>query len=166
MTAEIGAWTTFYALVGGAAATLTGLIFVAVTLHNRSIMGNELHRERAGSSIALLATQLFVALAVLAPAQQAWLPGAEVDVIAAFWLYRTIWAVRDLGPAMRRVDRGQFRWQVEWVVLIAWAVVLATGSVALTVGSAIGLPLLGLAMVGMFGFAIWNAWVLISEVSE
>lgn len=33
MTYQIAAWHDFFAVVGGAAAALTGLVFVALTLH-------------------------------------------------------------------------------------------------------------------------------------
>ena len=30
----------------------------------------------------------------------------------------------------------------------------------------VGFPLVAVAMVGMFSFAIWSAWVLVSEVRD
>jgi nitrate reductase NapE component len=32
------------------------------------------------------------------------------------------------------------------------------------IGGNVGFDLLAIAMIGMFGSAVWNAWVLISEV--
>lgn len=64
---EAAEWEGFYVMAGGAAAVLTGLIFVAVTLHTRSIMDNVLHRDRAWSSVAILLSQLVISMAVLAP---------------------------------------------------------------------------------------------------
>jgi modulator of FtsH protease len=159
-------WQSFYVMVGGAAAALTGLIFVAVSLHTRSVMGNVLHRDRAWSSIALLLSQMFVSIAILAPSQPDVRLGAELDLIAAFWIYRTVWASKALGPRMRQVDRPRYTWQVEWTAWIAWLAALVIGSIAITAGNADGLVLLAIAMVGMFGFAVWSSWVLISEVAD
>jgi hypothetical protein len=159
-------WQSFYVMVGGAAAALTGLIFVAVSLHTRSVMDSALHRDRAWSSVILLMSQLFIAMAVLVPAQPTALVGVEVDVVAAFWVYRTLWDIRALGPALRGLDRPRVHWQVEWLAWMGWVVALVAGGVSLTVESAFGFPLLAVAMVGMFGFGIWSAWALISEVPD
>jgi hypothetical protein len=165
--AEAHAWEAFYVMAGGAAAVLTGLVFVAVTLHERPIIGNVLHRDRAWSSVAILGSQLIIAMAVLVPAQPLRLLGIEVLVIALFWAIRTVRTTRDLSAAMRRLDRPSVSWQVEWPAWIAWVVALAAAGIALVVeNSDVGFPLLALAMVGMFAFAIWSAWVLVSEVSD
>jgi hypothetical protein len=165
--AEAHAWEAFYVMAGGAAAVLTGLIFVAVTLHATQIIGNVLHRDRAWSSVAILASQLIIAMAVLVPAQPVRPLGIEILVIAVFWAIRTVRVTRDLSSAMRRLDRPGVSWQVEWPAWIAWVVALAGAGVALVAENGdVGFPLLALAMVGMFSFAIWSAWVLVSEVSD
>ena len=160
-------WTSFYLMVGGAAAALTGLIFVAITIHTRPIMSDIIHRDRAWSSIAILAAQVTIAAAVLVPAQPVRLLGLEVALIGTYWIYRTLRALRDLGPSMRAQVRPSVRWQVEWAFWIVWVAAFVGAAIALLVDSgAVGFPLLALAMVGMIAFAIWNAWVLISEVSD
>jgi hypothetical protein len=58
---------SLYVMAGGAAAVLTGLVVVAVTLHVRPIIGNVLHRDRAWSSVAILASQLIIAWPCLCP---------------------------------------------------------------------------------------------------
>jgi hypothetical protein len=166
MTAGASSWQSFYLMVGGAAAALTGLIFVAVSLHTRSIMGNELHRDRAWASIVSLISQLFVAVAVLVPAQPAWALGIEVELVALFWIYRTIWAARAFGPSMRTANRPNTRWQLEWLVWLIWLGALVVGGLVVLVGGEVGFDLLAIAMVGMFLSAVWNAWVLISEVAD
>jgi modulator of FtsH protease len=164
--AEAHAWEAFYVMAGGATAVLTGLVFVAVTLHVTPIIGNVLHRDRAWSSVAILASQLIIAMAVLVPAQPLRLLGIEILVIAAFWVMRTVRVTRDLSSAMRRLDRPSGKWQVEWPAWIAWVVALTGSGIALVAENGdVGFPLLALAMVGMFSFAIWSAWVLVSEVS-
>ena len=166
MTADASGWQNFYLMTGGAAAALTGLIFVAVSLHTRSIMGTVLHRDRAWASIASLISQVFIAAAVLVPAQPALALGIEIELIAVFWVYRTAWVVREFGPTMRTADRPAARWQVEWAVWLVWLVALVAGGFVLAAGAEVGFDLLAIAMVGMLGSAVWNAWVLISEVAD
>jgi modulator of FtsH protease len=165
--AEAHAWEAFYVMAGGAAAVLTGLVFVAVTLHAMPVIGNELHRDRAWSSIAILASQLIISMAVLVPEQPVRLLGTEVLVIAVLWTIRTIRTTRDISAAMRALDRPNADWRIEWPAWIAWVVALAAAGLALVAENGdIGFPLLALAMVGMFSFAIWSAWVLVSEVKD
>jgi hypothetical protein len=40
-------WHDFYVMVGGAAAVLTGLIFVAISIHLRQVIATPLFRARA-----------------------------------------------------------------------------------------------------------------------
>lgn len=164
--ADAAGWQGFYLMVGGAAAALTGLIFVAVSLHTRSIMGSTLHRDRAWASIVSLISQVFVAAAFLVPDQSAAALGIEIGLVAVFWAYRTIWVIREFGPSMRTADRPAARWQVEWLVWIIWLVALIAGAVALGAASRIGFYLVAVAMIGMLLSAVWNAWVLISEVAD
>jgi hypothetical protein len=166
MTADVSGWQSFYVMMGGAAAALTGLIFVAVSLHTQSIMGTVLHRDRAWASIASLISQVFISAAILVPAQSALALGIEIGLIALFWVYRTAWVVREFGPTMRSSDRPAARWQLEWLVWLAWLGALVVGGILIAANVEIGVYLLSIAMVGMLGSAVWNAWVLISEVAD
>jgi hypothetical protein len=59
-------WTDFFVTIGGAAAALTGLLFVAVALRPREIRGSPLMLGRARSAFYGFATVLLVALLALA----------------------------------------------------------------------------------------------------
>jgi modulator of FtsH protease len=159
-------WHTFYVIAGGAAAVLTGLIFVGVTLHTQTVMGSPLYRNRASAMMALLASQLGIALFVVIPEQPLWLLGVEVDVIAAYWASRTIRTTFRLHEAHRTTERPRWRWPVESVLWALWVLNFVAAGVWLTFEQAAGLRLLAAATIGMFWFSIWNAWVLVAEVAE
>ena len=55
-------WSDFYVTIGGAAAALTGLLFVAVSLRPREIREGPLTIGRARSAFYAFATVVFVAL--------------------------------------------------------------------------------------------------------
>src|SRR5260370_34752843 len=58
-------WSDFYIAIGGSAATLTGLLFVAVSLRPREIRSSHLMVGRARSAFYAFVTVLFVALLAL-----------------------------------------------------------------------------------------------------
>jgi len=53
-------WANFYVAIGGAAAALTGLLFVAVALRPREIRNSTLMVGRARSAFYAFVTVLFV----------------------------------------------------------------------------------------------------------
>ena len=86
MAFDVEPWHDFYVMAGGAAAALTGLLFVAMSLHAREIMANRFYINRAIGTLMSLVSQLLIAGAVLIPGQPLWLVGAEVEVMALFFL--------------------------------------------------------------------------------
>ena len=78
MTADAVARHGFYVMAGGAAAALTGLVVVALSLHAKAIMAHALFRDRAFAAIVALMTQVFLAAAVLVPTQSSLALGLEV----------------------------------------------------------------------------------------
>ena len=75
-SSEAEVWRDFDVMAGGAAAALTGLILVAVSLHLKEILGHPLHRDRAFTSLQGLVTLLLVAAIALTPQS---LVGADSD---------------------------------------------------------------------------------------
>jgi hypothetical protein len=170
---DVSAWHDFYVMAGGAAAALTGLVVVALSLHAKAIMSHPLYRDRAFAAIVALMTQVFLAAAVLVPSQSSLALGLEVGVVAVFWLARSLWAIPFIrGNAARLRGRAyEYRrsakhWIVEWTAWIAWVMALIASAAQLIAGSASGLYPLAAAMVLMFGSQVWSAWVLIAEVTE
>src|SRR5690349_5485309 len=74
-------WADFYVATGGAAAALTGLLFVAVALRPREIRGSTLMVGRARSAFYGFATVLLVALLALAGTTSRLIGLAELLVV-------------------------------------------------------------------------------------
>ena len=81
-------WQQFFVMLGGAAAALTGLVFVALSLHLDRVVANPFHRFRAGISVAGLTSMVILSGAALVPTQSHEAFGLEVLANAAvfFWL--------------------------------------------------------------------------------
>ena len=79
MTAtDIAEWNTFFTAQAAAAAALTGLVFVALSINLRQILADPALPGRAGEALLLLVQPVIVALAALIPRQPAHALGGEL----------------------------------------------------------------------------------------
>jgi hypothetical protein len=79
------AWQDFYVMMGGANAALTGLVFVALSIHLRAVLEHPLLKPRAVLALTVLATQIVIAAIVLTPQSAQWM-GAEIFLLNASFL--------------------------------------------------------------------------------
>src|SRR5215470_5160229 len=101
-------WHDFYVMAGGAAAALTGLLFVAMSLHSGAIMRHRLYGGRAVATLISLMTILFISGAVLIPGQSALAIGIEVGLFA---LYHLIASYRQVRRIRHSDFAGLSRWR-------------------------------------------------------
>jgi len=160
------AWQNFFVMTGGAAAALSGLLFVAMSLHAKAIMENRFFRTRAIGTLTSLASQLLISGAVLIPGQPVVLLGVYVEAAALVFIALTARQVLTRGrdaPAMAG------RWThrlIEMVGGTIWLVLFNIAGVSLLIRAGGGLYLLAAVMFFMFAWNIYIAWILITEVSE
>lgn len=162
---DVAAWENLYAMVGGAAAALTGLLFVAMSMHSRAIMAHPLHRTRAVGTLLSLVTQLFVAGTVLIP-QSVTALGVEVEVAA---VVSFVQAVRGVGVTLqssRGEMRSSTRTTLEGIGAAIWIFLFVASGISLIAKVGGGLYLLTAVMPFMFGWNVYVAWVLITEISD
>jgi len=95
------AWTDFAVAVAGAAAALSGLLFVAVSINLSRILAFPNLPARAGQTLIMLVTPLVVALLVLIPDQRHDLLGVELLAGAALLVPALGWLNR---PSTRSVE--------------------------------------------------------------
>ena len=75
-------WGLFATVAGAAAASLTGLLFVAVSIRIGVIAKSQQLRNRAAQTLALFVTVLFIAILLSIPDQSYRLLGAELVALA------------------------------------------------------------------------------------
>src|SRR4030088_2902403 len=141
---EPALWHDYFAVVGTGAAALTGLVFVAMTLHLEEVTGDPVHRHRARTILTGL-TAVFIRCAlVLMGGQNAQAVAVElivVLVVVESILYRSIrQAARDPDPGVLRRAVGSF----------ACLLLEQVGALVLFFGGAWGLYLVGLGMMSSF----------------
>ena len=158
---DAAAWHDYFLMVGGGAAALTGLVFVAMSIHLDSIALNAAHRHRARTVLTGL-TAVFIRCAlVLMAGQNGQAVALELIVVligVEFVLYRSIrqaWeATAGSDPALLWRTIGSF----------SCLVIEQAGAVALFFGNVGGLYAVGVGMMASFVFMVTGAWLLIVGV--
>jgi modulator of FtsH protease len=155
---NINSWHDYFVMVGGGSAALTGLIFVAMTLHLDEITTNPVHRHRA-RTILMGLTAVFIRCGlVLMGDQRLWAVALEligVLTVVEFLLYSSI------RQAMRSADRGVL---LRTIGSFACLLLEEAGAIVVLFGNAWGLYVVGLGMMSSFIFMVTGAWLLLVGV--
>ena len=133
-------WHDFYVMAGSAAAALTGLLFVAMSLHSGAIMRHPLYGGRAVATLISLMTILFISGAVLIPGQSGLAIGIEVGLFAVYHVIATYRQVRRIRPS-DFAGLSRRRRFLEITGASIWIVLFVASAVSLIVGAGGGVPL-------------------------
>ena len=80
MAFDIEAWSDYGVAIVGGAAALSGLLFVAVSVHAAWFSSSEAHRGRAGQAFVLFIVPLLTGILLLIPGQGTTALGIEIGV--------------------------------------------------------------------------------------
>ena len=159
---DASAWTNLFTATTGAAAALTGLVFVAVSINLTRILQFDGLPARALETILLLMSVLVVGIAGLVPGQDDTALGIELLVVAVGF-------GAGIGLAARRSLTGIERVEGRIVALRLGAVAAGTlpllvGAISVLATAGGGLYWIAAGIVGAFAGAVLNAWVLLVEI--
>ena len=148
-------WTNFFLLVGTGAVTLTGLVFVAMSLNLKAIAIDATHRNRAINTITGLALVFMRCALVLMGAQNHRSIGAELFVVcgisAAVFVAGYTRAIRTgNGLTLSRIVGGSLLHLAEMI-----------GAAVFFFGYLSGLYIAAVAMVTNTCYMITAAWLLV-----
>ena len=151
-------WTNFFLLVGTGAVTLTGLVFVAMSLNIKTIAFDATHRNRAINTLSGLALVFMRCALVLMGAQNHQAIGAELFVVcaisAAIFVNGYAKAIRmSDGLRLSRIVGGSL---VHFVEMI--------GAALFFFGSLSGLYVAAIAIVANTCYMVTAAWLLVIGV--
>ena len=145
------AWDTFAAITGGAAAALTGLLFVAVSLHIDFIASSQELRNRAALVLSLFAIVLFISILIVIPGQARWVLGAELIVLAVITILEEVALLS--GPPNT----------VTSLLLLVAGIFLVIDTF---IGTHVGLYVLVVPVMAGLGFGGVQAWMLLISFRE
>ncbi len=157
-------WENFFVGELGAAAALTGLIFVGVSLNLTKIMASASLPNRALEALVALVAVLFISSLLLVPGQPFFASGIEVLLIGLIdWMTILLLQLNSLRKMQAQYRRAFIR-----IVLICQVAALSfviAGIVMLVAGTN-GLYWLVAATLLSFLAAFIDAWVLIIEINR
>lgn len=150
-----GQWTDFFLLVGTGAVTLTGLVFVAMSLNPGRIAADATHRNRSINTLTGLALVFMRCALVLMGTQHHAAVGAELLVVAgvsaAVFVRGYVRALRmSNGLRISRIVGGTAVHLTEMI-----------GATLLLFGHLAGLYVAAVAMVINTCYMITAAWLLV-----
>jgi len=158
MAYDLSQWHDFFVMVGGGAAALTGLVFVAMTLNAAAITQDGAHRYRAiGTLTGFAAAFVICALALMG--------GQSHQAIGVEWLVvSTIAAAVYLAGYLAAVRTGRNRASVRVNRVVfgtLCCVAEMVGAALLIAGQSVGIYVAAVGMVVYVAFMITGAWLLI-----
>ena len=157
----LATWQTFYTIIGSAAATLTGLLFVVITL----IAGRRVRVSSPSSGIAVFNTQnvvhfgaaLLVAALLSAPWQALWTAGLLLGLVG---LGGTTYVVIVLRRARRQTEYQPVLedWLFHTVFPLVSYTALVVAAIMLPGNAVPALFVTGAVTVLLLFIGIHNAW--------
>jgi hypothetical protein len=151
----IESWESFYVAVGGAAAALTGLLFIAVSLRPREIRASHLMVGRARSSFYAFTTITLVALLALAGTASRLVGLAQLVVAVGALVVSSPFTLRAYRARRLNLRRATV-YHVGLAVTAAGGLVRAVGG-----GERDYSALLGAGTLLLLGIALSNSWQLV-----
>jgi modulator of FtsH protease len=158
-------WHDFYLTAGGATAALVGLLFVALSLHLRSVAANPGLRSLARQTFTSFLAVLMISLFVLIP--QTLVPlGIELLFVGALVLAEMLPRLRSVVGRRRGSQRLSLRTQLlrSGFASLAYLGILGVG-LAFLLRQSDGLYWLVAVVVILILTAVRNAWDLLVELS-
>ena len=156
-------WHDFFIMVGGAAAVLTGLVFVALSLNLGIVLRDATHRYRAIGTLTNFAGVFVLCAVALMGSQDHVAIGVEWIIVSGLACAVYVYGyVRARGAGGSRTTLSLARTTMG----TAFYVALIAGSIALLAGSSIGLYLAAWAMVVIGAYSVSGAWLLLVAAHE
>jgi modulator of FtsH protease len=155
-------WHGFFEGTIGAAAALTGLLFVAISINLEQILKFPQLPGRAAGTLGILVAALTASGLALAPGQDHQTLGIEILLVGVVVAVQAIWVTH-----RRRTPDEKAWWVIQHLLsLLVPGVAFIVGGVSLLTGFGGGLYWVLAATLLIFVVSSINAWVLLVEIKR
>jgi hypothetical protein len=154
-------WHDFFVMVGGGAAALTGLVFVAMSLNLDVIAKDATHRYRAiGTLTGFTAAFVICALVLMG--------GQNYQVVGIEWLtISSIATVIHVNGYVQAIKRGESSVGLRPNRLVVGTTLYIgeiIGAIILILGHIAGLYVAAVSLISLLAFMVTGAWLLLMGV--
>jgi len=160
---DIDRWQNFFVMVGGGAAALAGLVFIAMSINLSIITRDATHKNRAIATLTgFTAVFMICAFALIGNQNYQWI-GIEwlvVTLVPTVTYIRVYVQATKEGRSSVGLSIGRF------IMGTSCYAAQLIGSVLLISGHIAGLYVASAAIVLSFAFFITAAWLLITGIQE
>ena len=155
-------WANFFVAEVGAAAALSGLIIVAISINLQRILSFPQLPGRAAEMLILLVGALTACSLALMPGQPLKVLGGEILAAGLLMTGAPLVIQARQLPVMKTQPLTWWFWRSLVGVCAGLPVLIGGG--ALISGASGGLYWLGAGVLVTFAATVWNAWVLLVEI--
>jgi hypothetical protein len=159
---SIADWGAYLSVQAEAAATLTGLVFVAVSINLSRVLSVTGLTGRAAESMVQLLGVVIVSTTALIPRQAPIVLGTEILVLGVvLWLFQTVLQIRYLTSKTGH----PLTWGIVRIVQTQLSTVpFCIAGILLIRGSIVGLYWLAPGCMFSLAAGVANAWILLVEI--
>ena len=165
----IADWRGFFGMAAGTAAGLAGLVFVALSMHQKGIRAYPPYRYRARSSLASMMLVFVVSSLVLFPGQTGeWLGLQELVLIGATGVFLT-WSFLRARDAVAKKPMGLTLlrpYRIRTVLAVALVLFGMVGCALVWAGLVAGFYILAVFSLATTVWVVINTWALVIGITE
>ena len=155
-------WSTYLSANAGAAATLTGLVFIGISINLAKIISSPAITKRAAESIVQFMGAFIVSITLLIPGRTLRSAGEELLFVGLFlWLSQIIFQI---GTSLRSTGHSRFRFMVRVSLGQMATVPFVLAGASFLLGHPNGFDWLVLGLLFSFIAGVIGAWVLLVEI--
>jgi hypothetical protein len=163
----VAAWATFATVSGAAAAGLTGLLFVAVSIRVEVITQSIELRNRAAQTLALFLTVLLTAIVLAIPGQAYGPLGAELIALAAILAAALIYLDRRADSDTPTTSTQAIGHTLDAVAPnTVTSILLFVSGLLVALGIHAGLYVVVAPVVAALAGGVASAWLLLTKIPE
>lgn len=156
---KLAPWHDFAVMLGGAAAALTGLVFVAVSIQLRTLASDPALRKRATSSLVFLFTIVAASAAILTPQS----PRAVGVEFLALVVTGSVAGNAGLRESSQQTDRQS---RVLMFVQSPTAILGILADISLIAERGYGFYLAAPCLVVTLGVTVASAWIVLATAAQ